>query len=350
MKSKTWERVDSDLVLHLPTGMYYVRRKKKGKKPLFKATGYTTKGKAKTKAMLLIAEWMGRARGQDGEVILFREFTEDYLIHLEKTKLRPRTKEQARIYLGALIEEIGHMDLRAINEGFFDEWIADFRGRSQRGTFADYAKYLSKAMRHAHRKGLVDRLPSFKNPDAPKRAGRVYTREEIVALIDNARPELELQLRLSLQAFMRLREVLHLTWDRIQPTGMICLGADDVKTGSKTGQGRAFYVNEEIRTQLHIQHRRTGRGKYVFPAPGKPDRPQWSNRSAWKLLKSKSGITGRARWHDLRHTALTRALIDERVNPLLVSKYAGVSMRTIERVYLHVRPEDMREVSTCIKV
>lgn len=331
--------------------MYYVRRKKKGKKPLFKATGYTTRAKAKTKAMLIVAEWLGKARGIDAEVILFREFAEDFLVYLEKTKLRPRTKEQARVYISALIDEMGHMDIKSINEGFFDEWIADFRSRAKRLTFADYAKYLGKTLRHAHRKGLIDRLPTFKSPDAPKQAGRVYTHEEVTRLIDHARPELELQLRLSLQGFMRLREMLFLTWDRVDlNAGLIHLGAIDVKTGSMTGQGRDFLVNEELIAQLRIHRGRRLQGRCLFPTPGNPDVPIWSNRSAWKRLKLKAKIKGRARWHDLRHTALTWALVEKKVNPLLVSKYAGVSIRTIERVYLHVRPEDMREVSTCIQV
>ena len=170
-------------------------------------------------------------------------------------------------------------------------------------------------------------------------------------MLDHARPTLELQLRLCYQSFMRLREMLHLHWDRVDlKVGRINLRAEDVKTGSRTGEGREFYVNEEILSQLKIRRSKMPKAVYVFQSPKDPSRPAWNNRSAWRRLKRKVGIEGRARWHDLRHTALTRALVERKENPLLVSKYAGVSMRTIERVYLHVRPEDTKAIGSCIEV
>lgn len=352
-RENIWVRDEKDrfLVLHRPTGMWYVRAKRKGKRPLFKKTGYTQKGKAKTKALIMLAEWMGTrpaSGAAGGDVILFRDFAADFREYIKKTNLRPRTLEQADIYLGELIEEVGYQDIRAINEGFVDEWLADFRSRKDRATFADYVKYLSKTLRHAHRKGLIDRLPQFRNPDPKKRAGRVYSHEEAWLLLQASDLKMEAQLRLCLQGFMRLREMLFLTWDRINlETGLVRLGADDVKTGSKTGEGRDFYVNDATLVCLSLLPRR---GAYVFPSPSDPAKPQWSNKTAWRSLKRKVGVRGKASWHSLRHTALTWALVEMKMNPLLVSKFAGVSIRTIERVYLHIRPEDTRDIGQCIVV
>lgn len=349
-----WEKDPKDpyLWLHKPTGMYYVRKRMKGKKPLFKKTGYTSRTKAKTKAQYLMAEWLGNKR-PESQVILFGEFAEGYLGHLEKTKLRPRTKEQARIYIRELIEEMGANDIRHIHEGFFEEWLADFRLRKSRTTFMDYAKYLSKVMKHAYRKQVIERLPEFPNPDPPKKTGRVYTREEIEALLQVATPQLELQMRLCLQGFMRLREMLFLTWERIDlSSGLIRLGAEDVKTGSKTGEGREFYLHPDL-NRLLAQHqgRQKRPSRYVFPSPQDPEKPTWSNKTAWRKAKRKAGIERKARWHDLRHTAISWALTGPKpVNPLMVSYYAGVSLRTIQRVYLKVKPEHTRDVATCIEI
>jgi integrase len=351
-KEKVWVRDEKDrfLVLHRPTGTWYVRAKKKGKKPLFKATGFTQKTKARTKALLLLAEWMGTKRPESFETILFGEFAEDFLVYLEKTKLRSRTKENARYYIRQLIQEMGHENIANINEGYFDEWLVDFKLKVNRGTFADYAKYLSKVLRHAHRKGIIARLPKFLNPDPKKETGRIYTKEEIRALLYVSDVTLELQIRLCLQSFMRLREMLHLTWDRVDlEDGIITLGADNVKTGSKTGEGRRFYVNEEIKALLKYRRQRV-RGLYVFPARDTISRPQWSNKTAWRTAKRKAQIKGKSRWHDLRHTALTWALVEKKMNPLIVSKYAGVSVRTIEKVYLKIQPEHMMDVANCIEI
>lgn len=343
---------DRHLWRYVPTLVYYVRRKRKGKKPLFKSTGEKTKSRAKTKADEMISAWLNDRPITYKEHIQFGPFAEKYLEHVKRsTKLKPRTKEQAEIYITQLIEKLGYISLSEINEGFFEEWIEDFKHHSERTTFADYAKYLSKVLRHAHAKGIIGRMPQIRNPDPKKRTGRVYTHDEIQSLLSVCSPKLELQLRLCLQSFMRLREMLGLEWKRVNlETGLITLEAENVKTGSKTGEGRSFFVNSVILKQLKALREKNKNALFVFPSPSNPKVHQWSNKTAWKKAKEDAGIKGKARWHDLRHTALTWALLEKKMNPLFVSKYAGVSMRTIERVYLKVRPEHTQEVSTCIEV
>ena len=348
-RKKIWEKDPKDtfLVRHVPTGMWYVRARRKGKRDLFKKTGFTSKTKARTKALLLISEWAGR-KHKDFGVILFREFATNYLEYLESSDLRPRTKENARLYIGELIKEMGHENIENINEGFFDLWLAGFRKRRSRTTYLDYAKYLSKVLRHAHRQGLLARLPSIQNPDKPKATGRIYTRDEVDALLAVADLRLETQIRLSLQAFMRLREVLLLEWSRVDlKTGLVRLRAEDVKTGSKTGKGRSFYLPEQALEVLRAWQKTSPASPWVFPNP-KRTGPQWDNKTAWQNAKENADIRGKARWHDLRHTALTWALTEGKQNPLLVSEYAGVSLRTIQKVYLKVEPEHTREVSQSI--
>lgn len=354
MTTPQWERDPnaSHLWRHLPTGTYYVRKKRKGKKPLFKSTGEKTKGRARTRADEMISAWLGGRPVTHRDEAQFGPFAAVYLEHLlASSKLRPRTKEQAKIYISALIDLIGYMALSEITEGFVEEWIEELRRKMKRKTFQDYVKYLSKVLRHAHAKGLIQRLPRFQNPDPKKKTGRVYTHDEISSILAHSSETLDLQARLCLQSFMRLREMLGLEWSRIDlKIGLVRLDASDVKTGSKTGEGRSFYVNSEILSMLKARRQRMPKARFVFPSSDDPDAPQWSNKTAWKRVKDKehANIKGRARWHDLRHTALTWALIEKKMNPLLVSKYAGVSMRTIERVYLKVKPEDTKEVSDAI--
>lgn len=343
---------DSSLWKHLPTGTYYVRRKRKGKKPLFKSTGQKARGRAKTAADEMISAWLGGRPITHREQELFGPFATKFLDHVQKsTKLKPRTKEQAKIYINALIDELGHMALSEITEGFFEEWIEDLKHKMKRTTFADYAKYLSKVLRHAHAKGVIQRLPVIRNPDPKKKTGRAYTHAEVRAMLDACSPSSELQLRLCLQGFMRLREMLGLQWDRVDlKSGLITLRPEDVKTGSRTGEGRSFYINDEILSLLRMRRKTVTGSDFVFPARFDHTRHQWQNKTAWRRIKKDAKIKGKARWHDLRHTALTWALIEKKENPLFVSKYAGVSMRTIERVYLKVRAEDIRSISEAITI
>lgn len=366
-----------NLYLNTETGVWYVRKKKRGKKPLFKSTGETQKLRAHTKAELIIAEWMGSKRGPGYKAPLFSEFAKGYLEHLEaEKKLRPKTMVNARLHLNQLIAEIGYIPIDQINEGFYEEWLAKFRTRTTRKTFNDYAVYLGKALRHAYRNELILRLPKFAKTDPKKETGRVYTQQEIKDLLKDASPDFELQVRLALNCFMRLREALYLSWERVDLSrGLITLRAEDVKTGSRTGRGRSFYVNALVLTLLK-RHRERQLAEetetpFVFPSPKDPRRPIDNNKTAWKTAKRRAGILGRARWHDLRHTALTWALVGDDafqsriaaltpeqqeeeqrrvlVNPLLVSAYAGVNLVTIQKVYLKVKPEHTREVAHAVK-
>lgn len=340
------------LFRHVATGIFYVRRRRKGKKPLNKSTGESVRVKARTKADAMIQSWLDDKPITYRDQIQFGPFALKYLEHIEtSTKLKPRTKEQARIYIKILVEHLGFMAITEISEGFFDEWIEEFKHKSDRATFADYAKYLSKTLRHAHAKGVINRMPKIRNPDPKKKTGRLYTHDEAFKMLGACNIVTELQFRLSLQCFMRLREVLGLKWERVNlETGLIILNAEDVKTGSQTGEGRSLFVNQEV-LDLLIARRKIVKGSpFIFPSPQDPHKHQWENRSAWKKVKQDAGITGKARWHDLRHTALTWALIEKKMNPILVSKYAGVSVRTIERVYLKVSATNTKEVSGAIDI
>jgi len=395
------------LVLHKPSGIWYVRKKKKGKKPLFKSTGQDAKGRARTLADQMIAKWLKGDTVQFGsDEKLFRDYAPDALAAFEKsTKLRDRTKENAKYYINALIEEIGYARLKDINEGFVENWIEEFRGKRRvsqvdsdgktiraRETFADYVKYISKVLKHAAKNGVISRLPEFENPDPKKPTGRIYSKAEIQALLNTIenpkwavafskkkrvvlRLMAELQFRLSFNCIMRLREMLLLSWDRVDiKEGVIKLRPEDVKTGSKTGKGREIYVDPELVLPLlrKLHALRNEESPWVFPSRFDPSKPMWDNKHGWAEWKKRAGITGKARWHDLRHTALTWALVgDEEFqaqieklpkeeqdklraeklkNPVLVAAYAGTSIRTIESVYLKVKAAHTRDVSTCIRL
>jgi integrase len=209
---------------------------------------------------------------------------------------------------------------------------------------------MNAVLNYAHSQAWgPSKLVKLPNPDAITRAGRVYTESEIESLWAVMGEETRDQFALCFECMMRLREALYLAWDRINlETGEITLRAEDVKTGSKTGRGRSFIASPMALARLR-QRRAETRSSYVFPNP-KGSGPIRSNKTAWRAAKRKAGITGRARWHDLRHTALSRALLDARVNVVLVSEYAGVSIKTLQRVYLHSDSSKTATVADAVSV
>lgn len=388
---KDWQRDDQypDLQLHVPTGIWYVRRKMKGKKPLFKSTREKNKKIALRVANNLIKDWMGVTASQfDGQDTLFRDYAPVALASWMKSdKYKSRTKENMQIYVGQLVDEIGYARLADITEVFIEDWINGFKKRSSRTTFRDYVMYTTKVLRHAKRNGILRYVPAFENPDPKKETGRCYTKAEMSLMLGMAEKMLSearqsgnrqmirrrlstlIQLRCCFNGFMRLRECIQAPWNEVNlETGRWIIPAERIKTK----KGKDIYVSPLILVSLRELRDMDGESEWLFPNPINKSEPIWDNKSAWNTLKKKAGITGRARWHDLRHTALTWALLGDDefraeleklppaeqeamkekhlMNPIVVASYAGTNIRTIESTYLKVKAHHTREVSTCIRL
>lgn len=329
---------------HPATQVWYVRKKKRGKKPLFASTGQTAVMSARTIAERMIYEWESgtNLRGRT-----FGDVCEEAMkSFLRSPKLKKNTKYYTKLYCEEMIARLGHYDVTTMTRARFEGMIEDLRAQGGRKTFGDYAKHFNKVMRYAYESRYVSHLVTVENPDPRAKAGRVYTDDELAGILAAADAPLYVQTLMGHDSMMRLREILYLEKKRADlDTGLITLEAEHVKTGSKTGKGRSFYVTEEIRWLLCGIARNTEGSPVFFPSPKNPKRPVHDNKRAWATAKKRAGITGRARFHETRHSGLTKALLIKRLNPLLVSQYAGVSLKTIEQVYLHVKPEHTIDVA-----
>jgi integrase len=292
------------------------------------------------------AKYMGGHVVESGRhETLFRDLVDEILKTVTPYR-RPGTQAKQKYYLKRLKDEWGMYPVGRITPLIWETWLKEFRKRSSRSTYFDFQMHMNLAMRYAYSQRYVSHLVVFPNPDpVGRKAGRVFTQEEIAALWDNMNEETRDQFILSLECSMRLREVLHLTWDRVDlKTGVITLRASDVKTGTKTGRGRSFKVTDHALKRLRARAEVT-RSKFVFPSPENPNQPANQNKTAWRSAKELAGIKGRARWHDLRHTSISIAILDRGISPVIVSEYAGVSIATIQKVYLHSNAEKTAEVS-----
>lgn len=350
-----YTKVGDNLLLNTETGVYYVRKAfRKDRIPdLFKSTGEERINKAKILRDQMITAHLakylhGEVSGRDAKT--FSEVA-DEVLRYESPDQRKSTQDQYRRYIGELKTEFGEIPITRVTSEFFTEWLREFRKRKTRKTFMDYQKYASKVLTYAYQKRYVTHQVKFKNPDRGRATRyRVYTREEITSLWNHMDEDLRDQFALGFECMMRLREILHLTWDRVDlDTGTIILRADDVKTGSKTGRGRTFRVSPNALARLKARRAITP-GANVFPSPVVEGKSVNQNKTAWKHAKEKAGIEGNARFHDLRHTAISIALLEAHITPVLVSQYAGVSIRTIEKVYLHSDSQKTQAVSNAIRI
>lgn len=353
-----FSKVERHILLHEASGIYYVRRTfcKQGLPELFVTTHERTLKRARHVADELILKHIQRAKESEERknVEVRRSLAtviDEVLLTVTPLK-RVGTQKQHKLILRELRRELGEVLIDDLTLLGWSKWLKEFRTRKTRTTFFDYQKHMNLVLRYAYKQRYTLHLTVLPNPDGMKaNTGRVYSKDEITGLWNAMSEDLRDQFVLSYECYMRLREVLHLSWDRVDlSSGFITLRASDVKTGSKTGRGRVFKASALAIERLRVRHADRNDSPYVFPAPQSLKFPANQNKTAWQQAKKKAGIKGRARWHDLRHTGLSHALLDAKVNIVLLSEYAGVSVRTLQRVYLHSTAEKTAEIAGQISI
>lgn len=352
MSEGKFTKAADNLWLYSESGVFYARKSfKKLKLPdLFESTGEVQIRKAKAKLPEMIRSHVDHHSAvKKGEKKLPGVAAE--ILETVTPTRRKGTQENHKIYLTELSHEWNSWVVNEITLAAWANWLTGFRRRKKRKTFADYQKTMNMILRYAYKQRYCSHLLTLPNPDKRgARPGRVYTQEEITSLWGAMSEETRDQFVLCFECFMRLREALHLTWDRLDlESGVLTLRPEDVKTGSKTGKGRSFKLSPHALERLRSRRLRV-RSEFVFPSPGNPSQPIEQNKAAWCNAKRKAGVVGRARWHDLRHTALTVSLLERRMDVVLVSEYAGVSIRTLQRVYLHSTADKTASVAGSISV
>ena len=163
---------------------------------------------------------------------------------------------------------------------------------------------------------------------------------------------------LALNTGMRATEIRLLRWRQVDLAGRI-LTVGQSKTDA--GTGRAIPLNQRVMATLTFWaslFEKRQPEHYVFPAEQyglaghkreacahdvDPTKPIGSWKTAWILAKKKAGVT--ARFHDLRHTAVSRLL--ERGVPLsVVASIMGWSASTMTKMakrYAHFTLETQRK-------
>lgn len=338
------------LKLHPVSGIYWVDIYRANAKPrrFTRSTKISgNKDAAKEKGERMITRWLGAGLDGSKERLLFSDVAEQVLQH-ESTN-RPRTYSNAKIYLGQLLKEFGHMYIDQINAGLWKNFETKFRLANPEKHFFNLHKHMSLVMNHAYRLGLLSRPWEQATPKDKIKPARVLTDEEKGDLLFFASERLKHQLTFAMTMGMRLREHLLLSWEQCDMKAKT-IRLDPEHT--KTKKGRVINMSAQVYGLLR-KLKKDAESPYVFPAPGNPDKPMWSNKTAWRAAKRKAGIKGRCRYHDLRHTFLTecaKLARDGKASVAMICAYCGVSIRVFERTYLHLTHEDTKSVAEMVAV
>lgn len=210
--------------------------------------------------------------------------------------------------------------------------------------FFNDRKWLIAFLRQLKDDGALMSLPTIRKVDRPTKVGKVYADEEIESLLNFAQnPDIHLAILMAVTMGMRRAEIFQLSIERIDlKKQVIHLRADD----TKTKRSRSFAISNDCWPL--IKQRCVNNRKWLFQSKFEPDRHLHLDgfHTAWINLKRTTAITGR--FHDLRHTFLTKAFKSPDVNPALICYYAGLSMEVAERVYLHFSADDTTPMKSIV--
>lgn len=347
-----WETASQNMIRHIPSGVYYARKSRKGKGRFQKSTGETRKAKAQAIADAMIAEWIHGKKKHDRTATV-SEILDDLDTKLENEhkagERAVETRKHDGDYLPIIKEYFGDVPLADLDEAWWENWVLT-RGRKLNRTLGDIAKYVSKVLTYALQQKLIDRKPEIRNPDPQKKGVTTYTQQQIALFWEHGHPDLKDLIVIGGEAGLRPHENRELPWEWVtlpRAGGLAKIKIPD--WFEKRRKGREIILSSAATAVLRKRHKERV-GPFVFSAPKNPNTflskgqlSRYWRRSIMainvKLIKKgldplpvggKDGL----RFHWLRHTFFTRALLEAGKELPKVAAYGGNSPRVLFDRYM----------------
>lgn len=325
--------VEPNIYLDDESGVFIIRKSKKGLEPLWKSTHSTSIKFARAVKDDYIREWLGSEPKRKLRFSFKSIFAETLQIKNTKSYKTGETAETVlRLHLGPWFEQKCPF-LDQFNAGTWETYILDQHAINKNRRLKHDRETLIFALTLARKKGLIKEIYSLRNPDEKREVGKYFEDEDIEALIEHAPTEdLRFQILIAVKLGMRLREILHLSWDRIDlKRGIISLQPEDNKTRRK----RFIPIHTDLMPLLNAR-RDAADSLWLFPSPIDSNRPVDTNKHAWETCRRLAKVSGR--FHDLRHKAITDMLAAG-IPSADVTKICGASQTVIDRIYHHLRKD-----------
>lgn len=323
--------------------VYWVRAFKTGKPRLEESLKTFNLVEARFLRDKRLAEYLGTTFSARTKVYLVEDKFPEFL-ELKKNKAPSTLASMTIQWNKHLKPNFGGLLLDQVTES---EWLSYVNLKKEDAPdrkFFNDRKYLSMFLNWCHREGFIAKLPKLEDVDPEIAEGRVYSKDEIKSLLDNANPDLWLQIQMALTMGMRVGEILSLEWAQVDwRKGTIHLPA--AKT--KIRKARTFKCSDLCFPLLKARHKESA-SAHIFPSPDDLAKPvgKWGNKTAWANCRANAKVAGKFHW--LRHTFLTHAFKNA-VNPALICKYAGLSIEEAQRTYLHFTVDDTAVVSELVR-
>lgn len=274
--------------------------------------------------------------------------------YLEGYRLRMKSVPFAEYALSHLTRHVGkQMAVEITEKSVKDYQTARLKEKAAPKTINEEVGFLLRLLGEQG-DGIRAKLRRQKALKLPTRSdiGKAYTPEEKGLLYDEAKKRrskaIYPALVLTLNCGLRDKELRQLDWGRIHLREAY-LAVGDSK--SEAGTGRTVPLNTfvlEVLKTYSVWYREKFDDLrpewFVFPAgrprPTDPTKPCTSFKTVWRMIKAKAGVKGR--WHDNRHTFITRLAESGEASDQTIMDIAGHVSKRMLKHYSHIRMEAKR--------
>lgn len=262
------------------------------------------------------------------------EYSNTYIDYIKNIALKKSWKRDISS-LNHLISFFGHLRLDKIK---FNSLTTYQKSRLNSGVKPATVNRELSCLRHVLNIAIKQEVLNGKNPVSDvkflkenNKMERILSYEEEEILLNNSPQHLQPIIITALNTGMRKSEILLLKWENIDISNkLIVIEASN----SKNNRKRKIPLNSKMLELISNQKYFTGNSSNVFlNSRSKPYLSQNSIRTAFNNACKRSNITG-LRFHDLRHTAVTR-MLEKGANIVAVSNILGHSSLSITMRYVH---------------
>ncbi len=270
--------------------------------------------------------------------LTLKEFVKDSLARTGD-QIRESTQTEYRQAMHAFISIVGNMDYKRVQQShgeYFRQTCLD-KGESP-ATVSKKLKEIKRIFTLAVQRKQLDENPLLyvKLPKVPKKRIKIYTDEEIEALIKTASEfqcedilEWDLLITLAITTGMRKSEMLNLVWDDVDFEGMTIEVNPKESTDAtwewqiKDSDHRSLPLRDDVKRLLaELKHRRPDDYPYVLIPPARYDFIQRTRQKGkWTLSSARNSVINnftrqfgkilvlakvdKRTFHDIRRTAIT---------------------------------------------
>lgn len=309
-------------------GKYRVKIRKKGQLPAtatFPNRKMAEHWAAQTELRMITNRYFGKAYSTT-----FEELVTHYQTRVQPLEHEESTIETSQPIINFWVGRFGERFLADIRKSDILDARDDLVARGLKpGTVNRYVTVLSAIFTEAVDRDWMEMNPCYRIKRLKNKSdrGHVLTREEqseLAVALSKWGGRTKNTFVFALHTGARLSEVENLTYDDID-----FKRATVTFRNTKNGENRTVPIKRSL-----LEHIPTQDIGMICPF--------YFNRTVWNIAVQKAGLKG-FRFHDLRHTFITRA-IGRGVSPVKVAAYVGHKSLTMTAKYTHLDTSDLGDV------